>query len=96
MLGVPIDGPALPLGENKSVVLNAFLPSSILKKKKHHACAYHSISEVIAGGIMNFVLIPGVTNYADLLSKPLPNDTFHSLIKPLLLCVPKAGREIKD
>jgi hypothetical protein len=40
MLGVPVDGPALILGDNNSVVLNTSVPSSILKKK-HHACAYH-------------------------------------------------------
>jgi hypothetical protein len=96
MLGVPIDGPALLLGDNNSVgVLNTSIPSSILKKK-HHACAYHRVREAIAGGIMNFIHIPGVTNYADVLSKPLSNDAFHGLIKPLLFHVPKAGREIED
>ena len=40
MLGVPVDGPSLMLGDNNSVVLNTSVPSSILKKK-HHACAYH-------------------------------------------------------
>ena len=33
MLGVPIDGSALMLGDNKSVVLNTTIPSSALKKK---------------------------------------------------------------
>jgi len=42
---------------------------------------------------MNFVHIKGITNYADMLSKPLSNDAFHGLIKPLLFRVPKAGRE---
>jgi hypothetical protein len=46
---------------------------------------------------MNFVHIPGITNYADVLSKPLSNDAFHGLIKPLLFRVPKeGGREIED
>jgi hypothetical protein len=92
MLGVPIDGPALLLGDNNSVVLNTSVPSSILKKK-HHACAYHRVREAIAGGIMNFVHIPGVTNYADMLSKPLPNEVFLGLVRPLLFRVPKSGRE---
>ena len=39
MLGVPIDGPALMLGDN-SVVLNTTFPSSQLKKK-HNAICYH-------------------------------------------------------
>ena len=95
MLGVPVDGPALLLGHNNSVVLNTSVPSSILKKK-HHACAYHHVREAIAGGIMNFVHIKGTTNYADMLSKPLSNDAFHGLIKPLLFRVPKAGREKEE
>jgi hypothetical protein len=91
MLGVPIDGPALLLGDNSSVVLNTSVPSSVLKKK-HHACGYHRVREAIAGGILKFVHIPGTTNYADVLSKPLSNEAFHNLVKPLLFRVPKAGR----
>jgi hypothetical protein len=83
MVGVPIDGPALLLGDNSSVVLNTSLPSSVLKKK-HHACAYHRVGEAIAGNIMRFIHIPGTTNYADVLNKPLSNEAFHSLVKPLL------------
>jgi hypothetical protein len=92
MVGVPIDGPALLLGDNSSVVLNTSVPSSVLKKK-HHACAYHRVREAIAGGIIRFVHIPGTTNYADVLSKPLSNEVFYNLVKPLLFRVPKAGRE---
>ena len=33
MLGVPIDGSVLMLGDNKSVVMNTTIPSSALKKK---------------------------------------------------------------
>ena len=56
MLGVPMDGPSLMLGDNNSMVLNTSVPSSILKKK-HHACAYHQVREAIASGIVNFVHI---------------------------------------
>jgi hypothetical protein len=38
-LGVALDGPALMLGDNMSVVLNTTVPSSVLKKK-HNAIAY--------------------------------------------------------
>ena len=92
MLGVPVYGPRLMLGDNNSVVLNTLVPSLILKKK-HHACAYHQVCEAIAGGIVNFVHIQSETNYTDMLSKPLANDAFHNLMKPLLFWVPKAGRE---
>jgi hypothetical protein len=39
-LGVALDGLALMLGDNMSVVLNTTVPSSVLKKK-HNAIAYH-------------------------------------------------------
>jgi hypothetical protein len=92
---VPVDGPALLLEDNSSMVLNTLVPSLFLKKK-HHACAYHQVREAITGGIMNFVHIKGMTNYANVLSKPLLNDAFHGLIKPLLFCVPIAGREKEE
>ena len=37
-LGVPLDGPALMLGNNLSVVLNTTVPSSVLKKKHLGIC----------------------------------------------------------
>jgi hypothetical protein len=40
MFGVPVDGPALLLGDNNGVVLITSVPSLIFKKK-HHACPYH-------------------------------------------------------
>jgi hypothetical protein len=90
MVGVPIDGPALLLGDNSSVVLNTLVPSSVLKKK-HHACAYHRVREAITGNIMRFVHIPETTNYTYVLSKLLSNKAFHNLVKPLLFHVLKAG-----
>jgi hypothetical protein len=41
-LGVALDGPALMLGDNMSVVLYATVPSSVLKKK-HNEIAYHHV-----------------------------------------------------
>jgi hypothetical protein len=46
-LGVALDGPALMLGDNMSVVLNTIVPSSVLKKK-YNAITYHLIREAIA------------------------------------------------
>ena len=74
------------------MVLNTSV-SSLVLKKKHHACTYNRVQEATAGGIVNFVDICSKTNYADMLSKPLANDAFHNLVKPLLFHVPKAGRE---
>jgi hypothetical protein len=39
-----VDGPALMLGDNMSVVLNTAVPSSVLKKK-HNAISYHRVRE---------------------------------------------------
>jgi hypothetical protein len=41
-LGLALDGQALMLGDNMSVVLNTTFPSSLLKKK-HNAIAYHRV-----------------------------------------------------
>jgi hypothetical protein len=83
MLGVPINEPALLLGDNMSVVLNTTLPSSMLKKK-HNAIAYHRVREAIAAKITRFAHISSEDNFADVLTKPLPADRFHKLVKPLL------------
>ena len=83
MLGVRIDGSALLLGDNKSVVLNTTVPSSVLKKK-HCAIAYHQTREAIAARIVRFCHIDSEINIADLFTKPLRNHSFHHLVKPLL------------
>ena len=87
ILGVKIDGPALLLGDNKSVVLNTTVPSSILKKK-HNAIAYHRVREAVAAGIMQFVHIDTDMNYADLLTKPLAPSKFQGFVKDLLFRTP--------
>jgi hypothetical protein len=89
MLGIPLEGPALMLGDNMSVVLNTTVPSSPLKKK-HNAIAYHRVREAIAGGIMRFAHVPSTKNIADVMTKPLPNSTFLGLVYPLLFRLPKA------
>jgi hypothetical protein len=88
MLGVELDGPAMMFGDNKSVVVNTTMPSSQLKKK-HNACAYHRVREAIAARIINFFHILSASNFADILTKPLPSTTFYKLVKPLLFRVPK-------
>ena len=87
MMGVPLDGPALMLGDNNSVVLNTTMPNSVLKKK-HNACAYHRVREAIAAGIVKFSHIRSEMNYADILTKSLSSNDFHTLVKPLLFRVP--------
>ena len=83
MLGVGIDGSALMLGDNKSVVINTTIPSSALKKK-HQMVAYHRVREAVAARLIRFCHIESSRNVADVLTKPLPNPVFHHLIKPFL------------
>jgi hypothetical protein len=71
-LGVALDGPALMIGDNMSLVLNTTVPSSILKKK-HNAIAYHRVRKAIAERIMRFVFIKSEENVSDVLTKPLSN-----------------------
>ena len=87
MIGVPIEGPALLLGDNMSVILNTTVPSSVLKKK-HLAIGYHRVREVIAYGILRFAHISSEQNIADILTKPLPRQKFYPLIKPILFRQP--------
>jgi hypothetical protein len=82
-LGVALDGPALMLGDNMSVVLNTSVPSSVLKKK-HHEIAYHRGREAIAARIMGFVHKKSKENVSDILTKPLSNEKFHYLINLII------------
>ena len=70
MLGVPIDGPAVLLGDNKSMIDNCTLPSSTLKKK-HNAIAYHRIREAVAAGVIVLGHVSSKDNIADILTKAL-------------------------
>lgn len=91
MLGVPIDGPSLLLGDNMSVILNTTTPSSMLKKK-HLGCAYHRVRECIAGQIIKFHHVSSEDNYADLLTKPLSPAKMYALAKPLLFRSPETTK----
>ena len=83
---------ALLLGDNKSVVLNTTVSSSVLKKK-HCAISYHQTREAVASGIVRFSHIDSIDNYSDILTKPLPAPTFNRLVKPLLFRDPPKENE---
>ena len=94
MLGVPIEGPTMLLGDNMSVVVNTMIPSSQMKKK-HNAIAYHRVREAIAAKIIRFAHIPSSENRADCLTKPLTNDMFLSLVQPVLFRLPNSRYRAK-
>jgi hypothetical protein len=90
MLGVPIDGHALMLGDNASVIASTTIPSSPLRKK-HNAVAYHRVREAIAAGIIKFAKIDSKDNLSDCLTKPLGPDDFLRLVKRVLFRTPTSS-----
>jgi hypothetical protein len=89
MLGVPIDGPSLLLGDNASVIISTSTPSSPLRKK-HNAVAYHRVREAIAAKIIRFAKIDTKHNLSDCLTKPLGPEDFSRLVKRVLFRTPHA------
>ena len=67
-LGVRVTKPTHIMGDNRSVILNSTLPSSLLKKK-HIAIAYHKTREAAAAGIVHPLKTKGDWNFADVCTK---------------------------
>jgi hypothetical protein len=70
MFGIPLDGVANVFCDNQSVVINATIPVSTLKKK-HNAIAYHRVREAIASRIIRVAKVRSEENLADMLTEPL-------------------------
>jgi hypothetical protein len=68
MFGVPVEDPTNVYCDNKSVVTNASVPTSVLSKR-HNAICYHRVREAQAAGIISVLWIKGSMNLADLLTK---------------------------
>jgi hypothetical protein len=83
MFGVPIDGPANVFCDNKSVITNATIPTSTLKKK-HNSITYHRVTEAVAAGILPIAKVHTSENLADLLTKPLSAVALKNLIQKIL------------
>ena len=66
--GVPMDSPAEVFCDNKSVVMNSSVPTSVLNKR-HTAICYHKVREAQASEIIRTGWIPGDMNLADLFTK---------------------------
>ena len=81
--GIPIDGPAEVLWDNKSVVTNASVPASVLNKR-HNAICYHRVREAQAALIIRTGWIPGDLNLADLLTKTtMPGNKKDAFVRQL-------------
>ena len=72
MMGIPVLGPSYILGDNQSVLNNASIPESQLKKKSQ-SIAYHFIREGVARDEWRVAYVNTHDNEADLLTKLLPH-----------------------
>ena len=63
-----MEGPADILCDNRSVVTNLSVPTSVLNKR-HNAICYHRVKEAQAAGIIRVGWIEGAKNVADLFIK---------------------------
>ena len=82
-IGVPIEGPSIMFGDNKSVVKSTMIPNSSLKRKSL-LLAFHSIREAIVANIINFFHMPGKENPADCHMKFVSGAEWERLLKPFL------------
>jgi hypothetical protein len=72
MMGIPVLGPAFIQGDNQSVLANATIPESTLKKKSQ-SIAYHFVREGAARDEWRTSYVNTNENEADLLTKLLPS-----------------------
>eukprot|EP00557_Chaetoceros_sp_GSL56_P014026 CAMPEP_0176478512 /NCGR_PEP_ID=MMETSP0200_2-20121128/1227_1 /TAXON_ID=947934 /ORGANISM="Chaetoceros sp., Strain GSL56" /LENGTH=1865 /DNA_ID=CAMNT_0017874457 /DNA_START=317 /DNA_END=5915 /DNA_ORIENTATION=+ len=82
-LGVNVTHPSRILGDNRSVIINATVHSSLLKKK-HVAIAYHLTRETTAARIVHPIKTKSEWNFADILTKALSRKPFAGLVDGIL------------
>ena len=66
--GVPVEGACDVMCDNRSVVTNSSVPTSVLNKR-HNAICYHRVREAQAAGVIRVGWIEGKKNVADLFTK---------------------------
>ena len=72
VMGIHIDGPAYILGDNKSVLVNSSVPTSVLKKKSN-SIAFHFVREGSASDEWRVAYVNTHDKVADILTKPMTN-----------------------
>ena len=82
-MGLKIEDTTTILCNNKSVVLNMQLPSSLLKKK-HNLVAFHKACEAVAAGIVGLGHVDSMENASDILTKSLGPSDYYRLTEPIL------------
>ena len=71
MMGIPCECPAYIFGDNKSVLVNSSVPTSVLKKKSC-SIAYDFVREGTSMDEWRICYVSTHDNVADLLTKPIP------------------------
>ena len=84
MMGIPCKYPSFIFRDNKSVLVNAAIPHSALKKKSC-SISYHYIREGVAKDKWRVAYIASDDNRADLLPKPLAGGVKRSKFTSLIL-----------
>jgi len=80
---VPLDGASNIFCDNKSVVTNSSVPTSMLNKR-HNAICYHRVCEAQASSKVRSGWIPGDRNLADLLTKTtMAGNVRHSMVESI-------------
>jgi hypothetical protein len=82
-LGVPIVGPSILFGDNKTVVDSSSLPQSKLHKR-HLMLSYHYVREALATGEYVYSFVNGKINPSDILSKHWAHKDVWPLLNTLL------------
>jgi hypothetical protein len=78
-LGVKVERSSYVFGDNLGVIQNTTIKDSLLKKK-HVAISFHRVREATAARIVHPMKIDSKDNYADVLTKSLPDRAFNMLV----------------
>ena len=78
-----VQHPSLVYGDNKSVLANASMPDSVLKKKAH-SIAYNFVREGVVKKEWLLAYVSTKDNIADFLTKPLSGEQRIKLIQQVI------------
>ena len=93
--GVPIDGPRDIFCDNRSVLTNSIVPTSVLNKR-HNAICYHRVREAQAAGAIRVGWIEGKFNVADLFTKTtLSNEAKRTFVQQISITKSRLCQECR-
>ena len=93
MMGIPCNRPTYIMGDNQSVLANASVPDSTLKKK-NQSIAYFFVREGSARDEWRVAYVKSELNEADLLTKQLPHgEKRKSFVRNLLHHIFRSGHD---